>query len=358
MKFLWQLKEDVKSNLLAVILIVLELVFAIVCFSVCFELSGSFVTSVGFFAKDFNDNSLAVKLSEINDSVVNDITENENVKNIYTASFYTGSYENQNTYIGSFSENVFNDLDLSYKGEMIDTKKDYGNAVPCLVSNILSKVFETGKTYNLDGTDFYISGSLNDDNIYYMLGDLTSDAFFMCYDKNNILPSSELNRSSTNNALITAKDGISDTILSKSLDEISAIESKNYFDWREKLSDDFDKMSGNLMIGFLVLLLSTVGFLANNILSFNQNQRSYTNQLIVGQKKSRITLLFATRLFICTAISSAVVLIFKDKISALIESEVMTYDNLIYSILTCLVLCLICIIVIGLRIGRAEIVER
>lgn len=358
MKFLWQLKEDIKSNLLAVVLIVIELVFAIVCFSVCFDLSGSFITSVGFFAKNYNDNSVAVHLSEIDDSVIKEIKNNKSVKSVIAASFYAGTYNGQTTYVGSFTKNAFTDLDFSYNGEMIDPDKNYGDAIPCLVSNILSKAFEIGKTYNLNGTDFYVLGSLNDDNIYYMLGDMTSDAFFMCYDKNNILPASGLNKASTNNAFITAKDGISDIILSSSLDEISNIESKQLFDWRAKLSDDFDTMSGNLIIGFLVLLLSTVGFLANNILSFNQNQRSYTHQLIVGQKKSRITLLFATRLIICTIISSAVVLLLNNKISALLESEAMSCDDLIFSVVTCFILCLICIFAIGIKINRTDIVER
>lgn len=356
MKFLWQLKEDIKANRFAVILITLELIFALVCFSVCFELSGGFISSVGFFSKNYDGNTVTASVKGNIKSVSEELLSTSEINSVFTVRYFIGEdSDGQTLYIGNCSKNVFNNLGLSFNGEMIDTDKDYGEAVPCMVSKNLAEMFKIGDVYNLSGTDFYISGSFSDDNISYMLGDMINQNFFMCYDKNNKLSESALRESNVKNAFITAKEGISSAVLAASLGEIDGIEAVSVFNFREELSDDFDKLSGSLIIGVLVLLLSLLGFLSNNILSFNQNKKIYRAALVTGQKKSNIVLLLYARLLICIFLSGLMTYMFKEQISSFLGGGAWSTNNLLFSVITCFGIGCICVIVMTIRIVKMRI---
>ncbi len=356
MKFLWQLKEDIKANRFAVILITLELIFALVCFSVCFELSGGFISSVGFFSKNYDGNSVKASLDGDIKSISEELVSMSEIDSFFTVRYFIGEdSDGQTLYVGDCSENLFNASKLSFNGEMLDTDKDYGEALPCMISKNMSEIYKTGEVYNLSGTDFYVVGSFSDDNIFYMLGNMVNQNFFMCCDKNNKLSESALRESNVKNAFITAKEGISSTVLSASFSEVNGIDAVSEFDFRDELSDDFDKLSGSLIIGLLVLLLSLLGFLSNNILSFNQNKKLYRAGLVTGQKNSIIVLLFSARLLICIFLSGLIAFLFKEQIASFLDSGALSLDNLLFSVITCFGIGCICVIVMTIRIVRMRI---
>lgn len=356
MKFLWQLKEDIKSNRFAVILITLELIFALVCFSVCFELSGGFISSVGFFSKNYDGNSVTASLDGDIKSISEELLSMSEIDSFFSVRYFIGDDSDGRTlYVGDCSENVFNASKLSFNGEMIDTDKDYGEALPCIVSKNMSEIYKIGEIYNISGTDFYIAGSFRDDNIFYMLGDMINQNFFMCCDKNNKLSESDLRESNVKNAFITAKEGISSMVLAASFGEISGVDSVSAFDFRDELSDDFDKLSGSLIIGVLVLLLSLLGFLSNNILSFDQNKKLYRAGLVTGQKNSIVVLLFSARLLICILLSGLITFLFKEQIASFLGGSALSLNHLLLSVITCFGIGCICVIVMTLRIVKMRV---
>lgn len=320
MKFLWRLKQDIKSNKLSSLLIAPELAFAMVCLAVCISLSSSFISSVIYFSRDFNNNSAMVYFNRDAVSPLEDMLSCDSVEKAMSVQYYSCLKENGDTlYIGNYSASAFNDFGIPCKGEMVDTSADYGNAVPCMVSKDLADEFPIGKTFILGDTEFYVAGSLTDDRLYWMTSYMTGDSFIMCYDTKGILDKKateeKMHLSMSFCGFAAGKDGVMYDELQDELNQLDSVKETLPFMWEEKMSDDFDQMSGNLISGALILILSAFGFLSNIILGVRDNERSYACQIYFGQSPGGIIRVTAARICLLLVIAAAAAVTFLIKTS-------------------------------------------
>lgn len=106
-------------------------------------------------------------------------------------------------------------------------------------------------------------------------------------------------------------------------------------------NEDFDRMSANLLIGALVLLLTLIGFAANNILTVKKNLSVYRALSCVGQSKPMLTLLYISRQLLCLIAAAATVLILKLKINSYLGGTMISSGSLFMCMGVCLVLILL-----------------
>ena len=348
MKFLWQLNKEFKSNKLSSVLIFVEIVFVLVCFCICIALSDDCFSAARYFHSRFDGKSVTAVLNKADKSRLAEAFENEAVDVAVTVNYYYAEGKDGSAvYIGDYSKSAFTDLDLSYSGELTDTEKDYGNAVPAMVSKPLSEEYLTGNTYSIKGVDFYICGALEDRNLWLMTAQMTNENFLMCYDSKGLL--SELNKSNSSCGFFSAADGYSELKLASVIGENECVKAVSVFDWREKMSEDFDRLSGNLVVGILVFIISAAGLCANNILTIKKNERTFYCQLCVGQKKSAVIMLFAARLGICLAAGIAVVIFAMNKINEYLGQEIVTIKKLTAASGICLVLCAVSVVILAFK---------
>lgn len=315
MKFLWRLKQEFKSNKLSSLLIAPELAFAMICLAVCISLSGSFISSVLYFSDRYDDNSSIVVFKKSVETPLDDLLSCDTVGSAVYVQYYVAQREDGTSqYIGAYSASAFEELDLPHKGDMVDINKSYGEAMPCMLSKGLEKEYPVGKVFTLNGQKFYATGILTDDKLYWMTSNLTHDNFIMCYDEYGVLErTAEANGMRISNskcAFVTAKDGVSDIVMNQQLQKLSSVNAVATFDWRSKMSDDFDRMSGNLITGVLVLILSTVGFLSNILLGIRDNEKAYMCQRYFGQSAGGTMLITAARILVLLAIAAVASFIF------------------------------------------------
>ena len=71
----------------------------------------------------------------------------------------------------------------------------------------------------------------------------------------------------------------------------------------DALKNEFASVSGILIIGVWIAVISTVGLIANNYLTYKKNERSYLVMLTVGAKRRDITVLYLLRMPVCIGIA-------------------------------------------------------
>ncbi len=340
MKFLWMLKNEFKSSKLSAFLIFAEGVFILVCFCICISLSVDTLSAAVYFHSGFDGNSVkaAFKSADM-DEYKEAFASDEIDLAVYVNYYFAQGKDGSTVFMGSYSESAFTELNLSYSGSPVDINKDYGGAVPAMVSRTLSKQYKTGETYDIGGVQVYVCGKLNDKNLWMMSSEFTGENFFMCYDKDGRL--SALEKSAVGCGFFTTQKGRPIEGLINSLNSNELVNGAYEFDWRNKMSEDFDRLSGNLIIGILVFLISAVGFCANNVLTIKKNERDYYCQMCTGQKKSSIILLFAARMAVCLIAGVIAVIIFSKRLNTYFGEEIITSVNLLAASGLCVFLCLI-----------------
>ncbi|MFT3951708.1 MAG: hypothetical protein QM689_07205 [Oscillospiraceae bacterium] len=356
MKLLWKSLLEIKHNKFSTLLILLELVFTMVCYSLCFSFAGSYLSSAVFFTKHYNGNSFQVTFAKMDDSELSGILNDERIAEYFTARYSYANDGNGTVYFGNYSKNTFTDLALDYSGKMVDTAADYGEAVPVMVSKSLAEQYKIGETYTIKDVQIYVCGALKNDNLYYMTSLMTTNHFIAAYDPNGKL--SAMDKSSANCAFVRVKDGI--TRLSDLREEIEAhdgISGTTSFKWQERMSDEFDTVSGMLMIGFVILVLSVLGFLTNNYLTFKKNEKSYARLICIGAKKSDIMLLYAIRMLVLIGVTAAGVKLAAKPLGKFIKADSITDVSLLMAVATVVVVTAVSVGYIGLKIRKANLTK-
>ena len=321
MKFLWLLRREIKSNLFSTLLIFLELFFLVIALCICLSLSQRVIGAARFFGR-FEGRAVSAAIGSADkqelETAFDDIADLAVTVTYYHAKDTSG----QTIYLGDYSKSAFTELSLTYSGDMVDTDKDYGEAVPAMVSRTLADRYKPGSTYSFKGVKVYICGALKDDYLYILTADMTNEDFLMCYDSKDLLQT--LDKSNSANAFLTANSDHDMMTFRRILQDIPLVKGSTEFDWKKKLGDDFDRLSGNLIIGILVLMITLIGFTANNILTRKKNEQAYHFMNMIGLSKPKITSLFTARQLVSLAAAICCVLLFSGRVNAFLGSATVT----------------------------------
>lgn len=301
MKFFWKLKMELQSCHASTAMIILGLTLMIVCFHLCYSLTSTYLNMVKYFITSFNNNSFSVVVA--NDETIsfnNDFYNDTNIKSYYTQSYFMSA--DKSLFLGVYSKSAF-DLGLNHTGEMVDTNKDFGSSLPAMITKDLATKYKIGETYVVDGVSYYISGQLTDDILFHMSSSFSGDSFFMIYDEKNML--SQVYEEKIYSLAFVTTQNLSKPELKNYAKSISKNLGVNavVFNWRETISSEFNKVSGMLIIGFWVLIISTIGFIANNILTFYKSQKRYTSLMYLGASRWELVRYIAVRMGIGVMIS-------------------------------------------------------
>lgn len=317
MKLLWRFFIDLKSNKFSTLLIIIEMIFSVICYQLCFVLTESFIKSSSFFRTNYNENSIKVFADELSDEQIGEITSGANAEEWFYSRFYYSESEN-GLFINSASEQAFNIAKQFCIGGYADISKDYGNAVPCVTSSAMSSAYDIGKTYTIDGVDYYICGHLINNNIFYMGNTAVGSAFIMAYDKNDVISQSASKPVNTCLFIKTDSDSIDKTTSAlESIGKFDFINGSTVFNWKSDLRKEFQTVSGILIIGIWIAIISVIGILANNYLTYVKNEKNYSCQMCIGAKRRDIIILYVIRLDLAVII--AIIL------SAIISKPILAY---------------------------------
>lgn len=168
----------------------------------------------------------------------------------------------------------------------------------------MSSAYDIGKTYTIDGIDYYICGHLINNNIYYMSNTAAGSAFIMAYDKNDVISQSACKLVNTCLFIKTDSDSIDKTTaILKSIDKFDFINESIIFNWKSDLRKELQTVSGILIIGIWIAIISVIGILANNYLTYVKNEKNYSCQMCIGAKRRDIIILYVIRLNLAVIIA-------------------------------------------------------
>ena len=343
MKFLWLLRREIRGNIFSTLLIFLELFFLIIALCICISLSQRVIGAARFFNR-FEGRAVTAAIGSADKQELESAFDGFADLAVTVTYYHTKDSSGQTVYLGDYSKSAFTELSLAYSGDMVDTEKDYGEAVPAMVSRTLADKYKTGSTYSFKGVNVYICGALNDDYLYILTADMTNEDFLMCYDIKGLLQT--LDKSNSANAFLTADSYLDMITFRRILQDIPLVNGTTEFDWKKKLGDDFDRLSGNLIIGILVLMITMIGFIANNILSLKKNKGTLQILSIIGQPKHIIIAVYLLRHMISLFFASAIVSVFINKINTFLGVTVITYSSIIKCVGICAVIILISSLVV------------
>ena len=350
MKFLWLLRREIRSNIFSTLLIFLELFFLMIALCICISLSQRVIGAARFFNR-FEGRAVTAAIGNADKQELETAFDGIADLAVTVTYYYAKDASGQTVYLGDYSRSAFTELSLAYSGDMVDTDKDYGETIPAMVSRTLADKFRIGNTYSFNGIDVFICGALKDDYLHIITADMTNEDFLMCYDSKGLLQTLDLSNSA--NAFLTVNSDKDMMTFRKILQDIPLVKGSAEFDWKEKLGEDFDKLSGNLMIGIFVLMITLIGFTANNILTMKKNEESYYISSILGEPKHKIIVVYLLRHMISLFLASAMVSVFINTINSFLGAAVITYGNIIKCMGICAVIILISsLVVIVDRLNR------
>lgn len=321
MKFLWLLRREIRSSLFSTLLIFLELFFLMIALCICISLSQRVIGAARFFNR-FEGRAVIAAIGNADKQELEAAFDGIADLAVTVTYYHAKDNSGQTVYLGDYSKSAFTELSLDYSGDTVDTDKDYGEAVPAMVSRTLTDRYKTGKTYSFKGVNVYICGALKDDYLHILTFDMTNEDFLMCYDSKGLLQT--LDRSNSANAFLTASSDRDMMTFRRILQDIPLVKDTTEFDWKEKLEEDFDKLSGNLMIGILVLMITLTGFTANNILTMKKNEQAYRSMNTVGLSRPKLTALFTARQLVSLTAAIICVLLLDSKANEFLGDETVT----------------------------------
>ena len=338
MKFLWLVRRDIRSNLFSTILIFTELVFLIISLCICVSLSHRVLDAAAFFGRT-EGRAVTAAIGRADKQETAQAFDGIAELSVTVTYYHAKDSAGQTVYLGDYSKSAFDELGLAHTGDMTDTSKDYGDLVPAMVSRSLADKYPVGSICTFGEATILICGALTDDYLHILSADLTTEDFLMCYDSKGLLNTLELSNSA--NAFFIVPKGCDLLTFRRILGEIPLVKGTKEFNWKEKLGEDFDKLSGNLMIGILVLLITLIGFSANNILSAKKDLSAYRTLRCVGLSERMRARILLTRQLICLIAAAAAVLIVRSEVNKFIGDAMISWSPLLLCMGVCLAVILL-----------------
>ncbi|MCR5143044.1 MAG: hypothetical protein K6C68_11075 [Ruminococcus sp.] len=296
MKLIWRLYHEIKSTRFSTLLIVVELIFSVVCYQLCFTLTSDYLDKRSFFRKNYYNNSFKVYFEDIDDKQVEDIAGSIGSEEWFCARHYY-SDDDEGIFITSYSDHAFElaGIDPELKAKLDD---DSGLARPCLVSEMLAETYPVGKKCMIGGSSYYVCGLLEGEDLYYMSTSVDGPGCIVVSQN-----SGEPEARYIDGCLFTkvSKDAFS--AAKETLDTCRDIDGYEVFDYRKALKNEFAAVSGMLLVGVWIAVISTIGQLANNYLTFKKNEKDHMMMICIGAKRRDITSLYVLRLLVCVAVS-------------------------------------------------------
>lgn len=328
MKLIWRIILELKSNKFSTLLLIMELIFSMICYQLCFVLTESFINSTIFFQKNYNNNSIKVYADGLSKEQTESLTSAADAEDQFSVDFYYCESEG-GLFINSASESAFDIAKPFCTEGYVDTDKDYGGAIPCLTSPAMASAYSTGKTYNIDGTDYYICGHLTNNNIYYMSDTATGSAYILAYDKDDIIANSMSQKINSCLFIKTSSDSLEQTeAISAKLDKFDYVDESSVFDWKSSLKQEFRTVSGILIIGVWVAIISIIGILANNYLTYKKNEKNYCSQMCIGARRKDIIILYIFRLSLSILVSVPFTMVISKYVFRSMGVEITSYSSI------------------------------
>ena len=296
MKLIWRTLHELKSSRFSTALIIIELIFSIVCYQLCFSLTADYLGQRSFFADNYDGNSVRVYFNKANDEQLSALTESISPEQSFTVRHYV-SDRDDGIFISCFSDEAFKIAEEA-GCTAVDLDADHNGAQPCLISRTIADKYPAGQEHAIAGRRFYVCGVLPNDTVFYMSTAGTGSAFVMASDR-FMSPGADFV-----NGCVFMKVGSErmDDVTAQ-LDKAEGIAGYERFVPDDALKKEFASVAGILIIGVWIAVISTVGLLANNYLTYKKNERSYLVMITVGAKKRDITVLYLLRMLVCIAIA-------------------------------------------------------
>ena len=296
MKLIWRVLHELKSSRFSTVLIIVELIFSIVCYQLCFSLTADYLELRGFFSEHYSDNSVKVFFNDAEDSEVAGIIDEIKPEESFTVRHYV-SEKDDGIFVSRFSDEAFKVAEKA-SGITVDLDEDHGGAAPCLVSRLLSDRYSVGREYAIAGRRLFVCGILPNDAVFHMSRTGTGSAFVMMSERSSPPAADYINGC----IFMKVGAGRMDEV-EELLPQNKAVSGYEKFVPDDALKNEFASVSGILIIGVWIAVISTVGLIANNYLTYKKNERSYLVMLTVGAKRRDITVLYLLRMPVCIGIA-------------------------------------------------------
>lgn len=361
MKFIWKQLKELSGNKTILILTVLQFILSICCYQICYSLTNNYLSTGLFFSGNYNNNSVRIIARNLEtyeaESILSCVKDTEG----FYVNYYTCVLDEEKgefISVGVYSDYAFNNLDLKVEGEMVDTTKDYGDAIPVVLSSTVGIDYEVGETIEVNGFPLYICGKLANNDLYYMSNGASTQHFIMAYDPDGIIEAN-FNKQYGDCIFITANtDSAFGEISNPStFSGMATITSHEIFNWKDATKGQFQTVASFIIIGVWIMIMSTFSLLCSNYLSFKKNEKRYRSQLCVGAKKREILMYFVVRMVLCVLIATPLSSLAFKVLSHFIPQLVLNISTIYFGMAVSALITLVSVIAITIKLKRFELVS-
>ncbi|MBR6044572.1 MAG: hypothetical protein IKP47_02935 [Ruminococcus sp.] len=346
MKLFWRALHELRSSRFSTALIIAELIFSIVCYQLCFSLTSDYLSMRSFMRERFLYNSVKVYYDELEDAVIQDILSAAVPEQYFTARHYlVESGEEKGTFITCCSDGMF---DIAAELADIRLDLDGERAIPCFVPRLLEDRHPLGSEFMTSSRKYRVCGIVPNDILFYLSSANTGSAYILTSDRYKA-PTAK----NVGSCLFMKSGGRADE-LKAAVSGREGITGLEVFDIDKALKNEFAAASGILMIGGWIAVISTVGLLANNYLTYRKNERSYLVMLCVGAKKRDITVLYLLRMLLCIAVSLPIALTASAIFSRVQKISITGAASIAFAVGAALVIELISVVFIAVRFAGSK----
>lgn len=364
MKFLWKNFQELISNKVIFFLTVLQFILSICCYQVCYSITHNYISAKYFLSKNYNNNSVVLTVADLTklegDRILSTVEDTDGFYGIYYEAKLFEQDENSEEIkkinVASYSQSAFTQTNLEIRGENIDFDKDYGDKIPVIVSYMLGKTYDVGTTIELDDSQLYVCGALENDKFYYLTEPFQTQWFVMAYDKDGklgtqdrIIGDTVFLRSKTSQAYEKICDEDTFSFISEGL----YLKKYNY---KDSIQNLFKSVASFLIIGVWIVILSTYSLLSSNYMAFKHNETRYRIQLCIGAKKMDIIQNYIVRMILCIAISTPISALLFWILSKYITSLYLTPFAILCGLIVATIVTLISVVALGIKVKRFKLV--
>lgn len=351
--------EQLLNNKPLLIIMCIEFVVMISCFSLCFGSLQLYNIRRQMFNKN-NMQSFYYVRSE-NSLEINRFIENEMGLEVMTFGYTEGV--DIDTDIMIYSKSAFENIKmLISKGEGININKDYGTAIPCLITSELAKIYDVGKCYKLKTTDdigignFYICGVIKNDVVF-------SPNYGFDYDKTCIIafdPKDQIKKDADYMEFYAINTiGLNDfeNIYSNYISN-NVFQPFNYY-YNERNNLESDNILPYAMLAITFMALSISGLFSYTVISLEYLKRQTGIQYLCGAKLYQIMSVFILKNLLITAIPSfiAIPVILTMRNSELAQTTLISWEGYFAGVCLCLTGLIISSFISLVKINRRQVIK-
>ncbi len=348
MKKMFLIVTEIRSNKSTIMALIIQMIFAILCYNICMVTLENHVGTILYFGGINTDNSISVYCPVSMDNNYGEILNMENAGDGFYTKYYLSDLTNgdnivaEKSYIAAISDSILSSENIYLsKGQINALIKKHDLGISVLVTEDLLECLPEGSIYTLEnGIKIYIAGSIKNNTIHYICSAMTSEPFILTIDCSEL---NGLNRHSLDSIFLTLKNNCIDETVNKineTYENFSAVK----FDLDLALSSNYSKMATLLVFGFIILIISVIGFFSNNYFTYKKNEIVYNQYKILGANRSTLfIILLGVHLFeIFTAVIISAIVLFAGK--KIIGVQFVTLNSFIISILIFVLMIIISLI--------------